>query len=180
MFKIITTVGALALLVAGAGAIAADRTLPSNLLYDASTPNKTLWPKPIANSGELKYENHRQDLSRWPSLSYEETLPTRRPEPVQAPQPLNGDPARGKEIATTTTKGNCHACHLLPGDAQGGTAGPPLVRYSQHGRDTVWTYQQVFDPRINNPNTAMPPYGTNEVLSTQEIADVVAYLMSLQ
>lgn len=167
---------AIAALTCG-GALAAS--MPDNFLYDPSTKNGTIWPKPIKGSGELKYNSHRQDLSRWVSLSYDDTRDANRPTTIEALPKNTGDATRGKKLAFNKKKGNCVACHQLPGKTQFGTGGPPLVNYSKFGRDDLWTYQQVFDARVHNPVTTMPPYGSNKYLSEQELLDLVAYLKSI-
>ncbi|RMG38403.1 MAG: sulfur oxidation c-type cytochrome SoxX [Gammaproteobacteria bacterium] len=161
------------------GEIACAGALPDNLSYDPSTKTGTIWPKPIKGSGELSYKNHRQDLSRWVSLSYAETRDANRPVTVKALPKGKGDPARGKKLAFNKKKGNCVACHRLPGKTQFGTGGPSLVGYHKLGRDDTWIYQQVFDARVHNPVTIMPPYGTNKYLSEQELLDLVAYLKTI-
>lgn len=158
----------------------AQEALPSNILYDAAKEKKTLWPKPVKNSGVLKYEEHRQDLSRWPSLSYEDKKPTKQPEKVALEEPLNGDPKKGKELAMNTQKGNCWACHALPGDPQPGSGGPPLLNAGTVGYTDAYLYQQIWDRRAANPDTVMPPYGANGVLSDQEIRDIAAFLQSIK
>ncbi len=158
----------------------AAEPVPSNILYDATRTNKTIWPLPVKNSGELIYNEHRQDLSRWPSLSYEDKRPTRRPEKVDLQGPHNGNAENGKKIAMNTQRGNCWACHILPGDTQGGTGGPPLLNVGAWGYSDAYLYQQIYDRRVANPDTVMPPYGTNGVLSDQDIRDIVAYLQSLK
>lgn len=171
----------LAIAISGlASHVIANDKLPSNILYDAEKPKKTIWPLPVKNSGELKYNEHRQDLSKWPTLSYEDNRPTRTPQKVSLSGPLNGDPAKGKEIAMNTQRGNCWACHALPGDAQPGSGGPPLLNIGTWGYSDAHIYQQIWDRRAVNPNTIMPPYGTNGVLSDQDIRDITAYLQSLK
>lgn len=165
--------------LAGSAVSHADE-LPSNFLYDPSKRKKTLWPEPVKNSGTLKYNEHRQDLSRWPSLSYQDTRPTAKPQQVTLKLPLDGDPVKGKAIAMNTQRGNCWACHVLPGDPQGGTGGPALVNVGSWGRTDAELFQRVWDGRVVNPQTEMPPYGTNGVLTEQEIRDVVAYLQTLK
>lgn len=154
--------------------------LPSNLLYDESKPKKTIWPLPVKNSGELKYNEHRQDLSKWPSLSYEDKRPTAKPQKVALAAPLNGDAEKGKGLAMNTQKGNCWACHALPGDAQPGSGGPSFIGFGKLGYDDAYVYQQIWDRRATNPQTIMPPYGTNGVLSEQEIRDIAAFLQSIK
>lgn len=178
MKKTLLALAALSL-AAGYAAQAAD-ALPSNILYDATKEKKTLWPQPVKNSGELKYNEHRQDLSKWPTLSYEDKRPTKKPETVTLQAPLNGNAENGKKIAMNTQRGNCWACHVLPGDPQGGTGGPPLLNVGTWGYTDAHIYQQIWDRRVANPLTEMPPFGTNGVLSDQDIRDVVAYLQSLK
>ncbi len=166
--------------LAGSQAARAADSLPPNILYDAAREKKTIWPLPVRNSGELKYNEHRQDLSRWPTLSYQDKRDTKRPEKVELQGPLNGNAENGKKIAMNTQRGNCWACHVLPGDPQGGTGGPPLINVGTWGYSDAHLYQQIWDRRVANPATEMPPYGSNGVLSDQDIRDVVAYLQTLK
>lgn len=173
----------LAMAIGGLAAVApalADNSLPSNILYDAAKEKKTIWPLPVKNSGEVKYNEHRQDLSRWPTLSYEDKRPTRAPEKVALAEPLNGNAENGKKLAMNTQKGNCWACHALPGDAQPGSGGPPLLNVGGWGYSDAHIYQQIWDRRAANPDTIMPPYGSNGVLSDQEIRDITAFLQTLK
>jgi sulfur-oxidizing protein SoxX len=173
----------LALVAAGAvtGSLAwAADPLPSNILYDATREKKTIWPLPVKNSGELKWNEHRQDLSRWPTLSYEDKRATKKPEQVTLQGATNGNPENGKKLAMNTQKGNCWACHALPGDPQPGSGGPSLLNVGTWGYTDAHLYQQIWDRRVANPATEMPPYGTNGVLSDQDIRDIVAFLQSLK
>lgn len=120
-------------------------------------------------------------FTNWPCLSY--SLPcakiaTRKAEKKELAGPLNGDAARGKTIAQARGKGNCLACHLMKDGTQAGTRGPDLSRYGTFGRTDAETYALIHDMRTRNPDTVMPPFGTNEILTDQEIRDVVAYLQA--
>jgi sulfur-oxidizing protein SoxA len=54
-----------------------------------------------------------------------------------------------------------------------------LLQYRKYGYNADQIYQQIFDARIFNPNSVMPPFGTFGILSDQDIRDLVAFLQSL-
>lgn len=128
-------------------------------------------------------QNQAKNLSpmKFPCLSSSLScgeLAVREPQKKSLDGALNGDRARGKEVAFTKTRGNCLACHNMAGGTQPGSRGPDLRKYAELGRSDAETYAMVYDMRWRNPGTVMPPMGTNEILSDQEIRDVVAFLQS--
>ncbi len=90
---------------------------------------------------------------------------------------------QGGCIVVDRKKGNCLACHLVPGaeeiGRQTGTAGPPLVAIKQRFPDKSKLRAQVNDARKFNPDTVMPPFGSHEILSQDEIDKVVEFLLTL-
>lgn len=78
--------------------------------------------------------------------------------------------------------GNCYACHQLdPEEIAYGTLGPSLTKYGQRGTSEAmlqYTYRTIANPHVNFPCTQMPRFGTNGILTQQQILDVMAYLMS--
>lgn len=154
--------------------------LPRDAAVNAAAPNKTLEPRVITNSGRLEWLPHAQDLTTWPSLSHEDRRPPPKPRKVRLSGPLGGDAARGRELALRPDKGFCIVCHQLPGEAWPGTVGLDLRGFRQRQYADAAVYQQIFDARVHNPHTVMPPYGSNNILSDQEIRDLVAYLQSLE
>jgi sulfur-oxidizing protein SoxA len=118
-------------------------------------------------------------LDGFPTFAYDDP---RAPKPptVASPPAHPGNAVRGKELAYASEKGNCLACHVLEADGeQPGTVGPNLSAYAKLGRTAEYTFQQLWDARVHNPKTAMPPFGTNGLLSAPEVADIVAYLHTL-
>ncbi len=75
---------------------------------------------------------------------------------------------------------NCYNCHQLATDRTGGNLGPSLVGYGTlRGRDEAimkYTYGVIYNAHAYFPCTNMPRMGANNLLSTQQIADVMAYL----
>ncbi len=93
-----------------------------------------------------------------------------------------GDPSAGRALAYDVGKGNCLACHAVPGDAEAVTSaniGPPLVqiraRFPQRGR----LLAQLEDPMQFNPETVMPPFGKHRILTPQELDLIVDFLYTL-
>lgn len=160
------------------GAIAAD--LPSDAAVDTKAPLKTLVPKVVPNSGKLEWVPHDRDLTPWVTLSHADKRDAVRPRKTTLTLPLNGDPKRGREIAMTPKLGNCVACHRLPGDEWPGTVGNSLLQYKKYGYTADRIYQQIYDARLFNPQSVMPPFGSHNLLGDQDIRDLVAYLQSIE
>ncbi len=93
-----------------------------------------------------------------------------------------GNAENGKKIVETKSLGNCAACHVVPGMEFPGDVGPDLVKamqgYTEQDRDTVW--QWVWDARKFDPDTIMPPFGPNKLLTKTDIDDVVEYLYTFK
>ncbi len=85
----------------------------------------------------------------------------------------------GRAIAADRKLGNCYSCHHVEGVELAGNIGPPLIHMKARFPNRADLGEQVFDPRIRNPNTVMPPYGAHGILTEQELNRVVDYLLSL-
>ena len=155
-------------------------SLPPDAAVDLAAPTMTVEPKVVVNSGKLEWVPFARDLSAWPTLSYDDKRPTARPRKVAMAEPLNGDPARGRDLAMRRDKGYCVICHQLPAEQWPGTVGLDLTHFKRHNYENAKVYQQIFDARVFNPNTTMPPFGTNRILNDQEIRDLVAFLQSIE
>ena len=88
---------------------------------------------------------------------------------------------QGEIIYTTNTKGNCIACHDANGKSLDGpgTLGPKLQYLAMWPEEAL--YNKIFDPtNPGDPITAMPAFGRNGWLSSDEIKAVVAYLKTIE
>lgn len=89
----------------------------------------------------------------------------------------------GKKIAWDRSKGNCLACHALPGGELPGNIGPALpykgITMKQRFPDRAKLRAQIYNSMANNPNTAMPPFGLNRILTEDELEKVTDYIWSL-
>ena len=87
-------------------------------------------------------------------------------------------PSEGQKIAFDRGKGNCLTCHVIKGGDLPGTIGPKLEGLK--GKyDRAELIAIVSDETKRNPQTVMPPFGRNRILTEQEINAVVDFLQTL-
>lgn len=102
-----------------------------------------------------------------------------------APDSLADDDAtaarleQGKAIAFDRFKGNCLACHFVEGGELTGNYGPPLIAMKIRYPDREVLRAQIADAAVKNPDTRMPPFGRNRILSEEEIDLVTDYIHTL-
>ena len=87
--------------------------------------------------------------------------------------------AEGQKIAFDRGKGNCLTCHEIKGGDFPGTIGPPLQDIKSKYPDRNDLVAIVTDETQRNPQTVMPPFGRNRILTEQEINAVVDFLQTL-
>ena len=85
---------------------------------------------------------------------------------------------QGGCIVVNRTKGNCAACHVINGISSG-NIGPALVTMRERFPDKAKLRAQIWDARVANPNSIMPPFGKHAILSEDEIDKVVEFLLTL-
>jgi len=88
----------------------------------------------------------------------------------------------GLKLALDKNKGNCVACHAIPSDPKieaAGNIGPPLAGIKERFPDRAKVRAQIWDATVANPESVMPPFGRNKVLTEQEIDQVTDYVMGL-
>jgi sulfur-oxidizing protein SoxX len=79
--------------------------------------------------------------------------------------------------------GNCYACHqLTKKEVSYGTLGPSLLQYGKlrefKPADVKLAYEKIYNSHAAFPCSNMPRFGTNNILTIEQIKDVVALLMS--
>ena len=88
----------------------------------------------------------------------------------------------GRTIVFNKAKGNCLACHAIPNDPKAespGNIGPPFIMVKERFPDRNKLRAQIWDSTVANPKTSMPPFGKHQILTEQEIDQVVEYIHSL-
>lgn len=92
------------------------------------------------------------------------------------------EPADGKTLVFDRKKGNCIACHLIPIEKKAespGNIGTPLVKMKERYSDRAKLRAQIWDATDNNPESVMPPFGRNKIMTDQEIDLVTDYILGL-
>jgi L-cysteine S-thiosulfotransferase len=104
------------------------------------------------------------------------------------------DAARGKAVFVQREKGHCILCHALPDPEVrfAGNLGPLLAGVGSR-LSVAQMRGRIVDPNRHDPDTVMPAYYRTDnlnrvarsyagrtVLSTQDIEDVIAYLLTLR
>lgn len=79
--------------------------------------------------------------------------------------------------------GNCYACHQLSkAEVSYGTIGPSLLNYGKNRNfseaDTKAVYDKIYDAQAAYPCSNMPRFGLHNVLTIEQIKDLVALVMS--
>jgi len=87
--------------------------------------------------------------------------------------------SEGKRIAFDRNLGNCLACHRIEDGTDPGNIGPPLSALASRFENKRQLREQIFDATRFNPETSMPPFGKNQILSSEDIDKIVDYLWSL-
>ena len=87
--------------------------------------------------------------------------------------------AEGQRLAFDRTKGNCLSCHEIKGGDLPGSIGPALKDIKSKYPDRNDLIAILTDETRRNPQTAMPPFGRNRILTEQEINAIVDFLQTL-
>jgi sulfur-oxidizing protein SoxA len=96
---------------------------------------------------------------------------------------IAGDAKKGQELAFSRARGGgCLACHVMGTSNQEtpGNVAPDLSEIGTAGRTDQWLYNYVYDPRVYNPQSSMPPWGAHGFYKPEEIRDIVAFLRTLK
>ncbi len=85
--------------------------------------------------------------------------------------------------ATRPNGGNCYACHqMTQAELSYGTVGPSLREYGKIRKyaeaDVKAVYDKIYNAHASFPCSLMPRFGSNTVLTIDQIKDLVALVMS--
>ena len=101
---------------------------------------------------------------------------------LAAPVAASAQPAEqldGKALALDRSKGNCITCHEFKGGEFAGSVAPPLNDMKARFPDRKELTAIIADETARNPQTVMPPFGRNLILTEKEISAIVDFLYQL-
>jgi sulfur-oxidizing protein SoxA len=124
-----------------------------------------------------------RDESKWSTLA-KVSSPPMPTAPRKLAGPVTGDAAKGADLVADRNRGgSCLACHVM-GPAGGanlpGNVGPDLSEIGNAGREDEYLFNYIYDPRVYNAETVMPPWGGHGLFNDQEISDMVVFLKTLK
>ncbi len=82
----------------------------------------------------------------------------------------------GQTLAFDRSRGNCLTCHDIKDGDSPGNVGPSLADMKTRYPDRNELAAIIFDETRRNPQTVMPPFGRNLILTQQEIEQVIDFL----
>jgi sulfur-oxidizing protein SoxX len=82
-------------------------------------------------------------------------------------------------LVESSTLGNCLACHAITKRPElvTGNIGPAIVSMKERFPDRAKLRAVIYDQQANNPDTIMPPFGRNHILTAEQIDAVVDYIL---
>ncbi|HLI99085.1 MAG TPA: sulfur oxidation c-type cytochrome SoxX [Bradyrhizobium sp.] len=95
------------------------------------------------------------------------------------PARAQSNAAEGQKLVSDRAKGNCLSCHEIKNGDLPGTIGPALKDIRSKYPDRNDLVAILNDETRRNPQTAMPPFGRNRILTEQEIDAIVDFLETL-
>ena len=82
------------------------------------------------------------------------------------------------KIMTNSNIGNCTACHAIPAlpHIVAGDMGPPFIGMKGRFPDIAKLRAAIADQKAIAPQTIMPPFGRNKILTPEQIDVVAQYI----
>jgi sulfur-oxidizing protein SoxX len=88
-------------------------------------------------------------------------------------------PMPGQALAFDRAKGNCLACHTIKGGDVSSTVGPELSGIKARFPNKKDLVEIIANEEARNPQTVMPLFGKNYILTDKEIDEVADFVHSL-
>jgi sulfur-oxidizing protein SoxX len=200
MIRPILTILAVVALASGTAAVAQQKQSTDPARADAVI--KSAFPSAPADwQQRLTPDETMKQCSAYrnsPPKDVAETIQKREKASIEYPADGNfmGDWKKGEALAQSgyglrfsdyparrANGGNCYACHqLTKQEVSYGTVGPSLLGYGKlrdfKEAEIKTAYEKIYNSHAALPCSNMPRFGTNKILTIEQIRDAVALLMS--
>jgi sulfur-oxidizing protein SoxX len=197
MQKVVLAIAAVVVLASPLGAQQAPDTAKIDAAIKAAFPTAPAdWAPRLTPDETMRECSAAENL---PAAKTGEEIQKRERATIEYPADgqLMGDWKKGETLAQSgfglrftdyppgnrVNGGNCYACHqLTKAEVSYGTVGPSLYNYGKVRKfseaDTKAVYEKIYNPHASYPCSLMPRFGTNKVLTIEQIKDAVALVMS--
>ena len=103
------------------------------------------------------------------------TTATPATEPKKVAKPVELDPVK---LISDSNLGNCLACHAIPSKPElvAGDVGPPFIGMNGRFADIATLRAAIHDQQAMSPQTIMPPFGRNKILTPEQIDVIAQYI----
>ena len=83
-----------------------------------------------------------------------------------------------EKIMLDSNGGNCYACHAVPAKPEvvAGTMGPPFIGMKARFESIEKLRAAIADQKAISPETIMPPFGRNKILTSEQIDNVAKHI----
>jgi sulfur-oxidizing protein SoxX len=189
-----TLVGAVAALAQAQGQPKVDPAKVDAALKAGFPQAPADWAGRLAQDETMKVCSEHNNL---PPKALADAIIVREKASIKYPEDgkLIGDWKKGEKIAQSgyglrftdypaknPNGGNCYACHqLAPAEVSYGTIGISLKEYGKTRKykeaDVKLVYEKIYNSHVAFPCSLMPRFGSNGVLTIEQIKDLVALLM---
>jgi sulfur-oxidizing protein SoxX len=85
----------------------------------------------------------------------------------------------GQELTFDRAMGNCLACHTMRGSDVPSTVGPELSDIKARFPNRADLVLILTNEEARNPQTMMPPFGRDQILTSEQINQIVDFLYTL-
>jgi L-cysteine S-thiosulfotransferase len=107
-------------------------------------------------------------------------LPAVRAQSIPPPAiPLPAPPSPGEALAFDRAMGNCLACHTMRGSDVPSNVGPELSDMKARFPNRADLVLILTNEEARNPQTMMPPFGRDMILTADQINRIVDFLYTL-
>jgi sulfur-oxidizing protein SoxX len=81
-------------------------------------------------------------------------------------------------LISDSNLGNCLSCHSIPNKAElvAGNMGPPFIGMQSRFPDITKLRAAIYDQQVMSPQTIMPPFGRNKILTPEQIDVIAQYI----